>query len=69
MKKKYIAVRVKLMAVFYVSTENNILILLYPQKISYICTVKAVEFMQLNKLKEVLDSKGITQTWLAKKTW
>jgi len=57
------------MAVFYVSTENNILILLYPQKISYICTVKAVEFMQLNKLKEVLDSKGITQTWLAKKTW
>ena len=23
--------------------------------------------MQLNKLKAVLDSKGITQTWLAKK--
>lgn len=24
------------------------------------------EFMKLNKIKEVLDSKGISQTWLAK---
>ena len=24
------------------------------------------EFMKLNKIKDVLDSKGISQTWLAK---
>ena len=24
------------------------------------------EFMKLNKIKEVLDSKGVSQTWLAK---
>lgn len=27
---------------------------------------KFSEFMKLNKIKEVLDSKGISQTWLAK---
>ena len=31
----------------------------------YICR-KFGEFMKLNKIKEVLDSKGISQTWLAK---
>ena len=31
----------------------------------YICR-KFGEFMKLNKIKDVLDSKGISQTWLAK---
>ena len=31
----------------------------------YICR-KFGEFMKLNKIKYVLDSKGISQTWLAK---
>ncbi len=31
----------------------------------YVCR-KFGEFMKLNKIKDVLDSKGISQTWLAK---
>lgn len=36
------------------------------RKIRCIFTAKFGEFMKLNKIKDVLDSKGISQTWLAK---
>ncbi len=35
------------------------------QNLMYVCR-KFGEFMKLNKIKDVLDSKGISQTWLAK---
>lgn len=34
--------------------------------IAKLFVAKFGEFMKLNKIKEVLDSKGISQTWLAK---
>lgn len=34
--------------------------------ISYICTIKLHLKMKLNRIKEVLAEKGISQTWLAK---
>lgn len=34
--------------------------------ISYICTIKLHLKMKLNRIKDVLAEKGISQTWLAK---
>lgn len=34
--------------------------------IAKLFVAKFGEFMKLNKIKDVLDSKGISQTWLAK---
>ena len=33
----------------------------------YFCTNFQSEIMKLNRIREVLDEKGISQTWLAKK--
>lgn len=34
--------------------------------ISYICSIKLHLIMKLNRIKDVLAEKGISQTWLAK---
>lgn len=34
--------------------------------ISYICSIKLRLIMKLNRIKDVLAEKGISQTWLAK---
>ena len=36
------------------------------KKIVYFCTRINYRNMKLNRIKEVLDEKGISQTWLAK---
>jgi transcriptional regulator with XRE-family HTH domain len=33
----------------------------------YFCTIFKDKNMKLNRIKEVLDEKGISQTWLAKR--
>ena len=37
------------------------------QNIHYICSKHSSILMKLNKIKNVLDERGSTQTWLAKK--
>ena len=37
------------------------------KKTVYFCTRINYKNMKLNRIKEVLDEKGISQTWLAKK--
>lgn len=38
----------------------------YKKFIVYFCTKFLCNNMQLNRIKEVLDAKGISQTWLSK---
>lgn len=47
--------------------KKKTLIYLLSEYIVYFCTVKRDIIMKLNRIKDVLEEKGISQTWLAKK--